>query len=103
MNKNWKEAASLHGPFPLHANHYELMKIHGEVQPLPKRHLVKKPQTLCGDVKVPPGLRGAVFEESILWFVPLVAASQSFAQLSPAPQQSQGEQHTSWNALGWDV
>lgn len=43
MNKNWKEAASLHGPFPLHANHYELMKIHGEVQPSKKAPGEKTP------------------------------------------------------------
>lgn len=39
-----KETASLHGPLPLPANHYVPRKIHGEVQPLPKRLLVKKPQ-----------------------------------------------------------
>lgn len=81
-----------------------LWKFMARCNPFQKGTWWKNPRhVLCGDVKVPPGLRGAVFEESILWFVPLVAASQSFAQLSPAPQQSQGEQHTSWNALGWDV
>lgn len=48
INWTWtqtgKERASLHGPFPLHSNSYALSKIHGEVQPLPKRHLVKKTQ-----------------------------------------------------------
>lgn len=48
INGTWtqtgKEKASLHGPFPLHSNSYVPSKIHGEVQPLPKRYLVKKTQ-----------------------------------------------------------
>lgn len=48
INWTWiqagKERASLRGPFPLHANHEVPRTIHGEVQPLPKRHLGKKPQ-----------------------------------------------------------